>query len=490
MEQKSSRALGLARSVVIGLLSLTGVIGCGGDSAPGTSPLVDASTPQDSGSHAQDDASTIGNGDGDDDPSVVDDDASTGDGDGDGDDASVVDDDASTGDGDGDDDDASVVDDDASTGDGDGDNAPGDGDGDGDLSPVFLFAATGYDDAFAEVSELVAVDLVTNSLLWTFSPNDMGADVRESAGRAFLLGQNKDILHIVSPRTGVVANLDLRVEAGTPVGLTDIVVVPGSDVAFLSLAQANQIAVVDLGSNTVTQRIELVDFVDPSDGDKSAEPRRGFYSQTSGLVYFLLNRHDYTAGFGECPSFKNLLIAIDPETLTIADINGAEDGTAITLNLLNSYFISPVNAENEVTLMAGGCYSMSTYQYAFGGLETVSLATGVTNTLYTSPGDDPLQGFLVMGPELALVNRTHPGTFMPTLWNRWNFASPSLGVALLGIPRVPARESEDSVVGVALNEGGTAYQVQRRILSTETTEVLLELTSEQLPTPRSSAVAF
>ncbi len=354
---------------------------------------------------------------------------------------------------------------------------------------MFLFTALGYDVELSRLSELVAVDLVTNSLLWTL-PDDFNAELRESAGRAFLLGPTEDILHIVSPRTGVAANLELRVEAGTPVGLTDIVVVPGSDMAFVSLSRANQIAVVDLASNTVTQRIELADFVDPSDGDGSAEPRRGFYSQASGLVYFLLNRHDYTAAFGTCPSFKNLLIAIDPQTLTLADINGAEAGTAIALDLLNPYFISPVNAENEVTLMAGGCYSLATYEYALGGLETVSLATGVTNTLYTSPGDDPLQGFLTMGPELALVNRTHPGTRMPTLWNRWNFASPALDAALFGIPGIPARESEDSVVGVGLNDEGTAYQVQRRTLSTETTEVLLELTSERLLAPRSSAIAF
>ncbi len=463
MKTKSTNAVQYA---LVAWLGFSGAVGCGNDGSSDRPAVVDVAAPdEDSGAQVQDDASTQGDGDGDTTPGDGDGDTTPGDGDGDGD--------TTPGDGDG-----------------DGDTTPGDGDG--ESKPVFLLTTSAYDEAFEEVTELVAVDLATKSLLWTSSPNDSDADLRESAGKVFVLGRNTDMLHMVSPRTGIVAELSLRVDAETSVGLVDIVVVPGSDTAFVSLAQANQIAVLDLASNSVSQRIDLADFVDPSDADGSAEPRRGFYSEATGLVYFLLNRHDYLAAWGTCPSFKNLLIAIDPETRTIVDINGAEAGTALALNLLNSYFISPVNAQSEITLMAGGCYSMATFAYVSGGLETLSLTTGSTTTSYVSPSDDPLQGFVVLGPALALVNRTDPGTFTATLWNRWDFASPSLGDAVFEVPGIPARESADSVVGVVVADGDdeSVLQVRRRTLSTASTEVLVERAVIPFTSARSSAIVF
>lgn len=304
-------------------------------------------------------------------------------------------------------------------------------------------------------SEVAAIDREHGCVLGRSTFADSDTVPRVSGGQGFVVQRTKGVLSVVSETAQVTSNVDLngeRMDGGTAVNPHDVVYVApngGAAKAYVSLYGASAIAVVDLTNGEVTSRVDLSSLHDPSDSDGSSDPDVGFYDATTGHVYFVVQRIDIFSGTApdytiKCPPVPSVLVAIDPATDKVVDLNGAADGFALPLSFVSPGAVAVDTTGHRAIVMSSGCAD-TTGKRVKAGFEAVDLSALTVGTLLTSTAGY-LSGFTLTTPNSAVV-WSYDDNFA-LHYNLWGTTSTELGAELTGVPDNPVAESSTDLLGV------------------------------------------
>jgi hypothetical protein len=351
---------------------------------------------------------------------------------------------------------------DASTNDGGGTNPPVDaGPGPeavlcadaGSPASALLVGGTTFCMSGCATSEVAAIDVAHGCVLGRATFSDSDIVPRVSGGQGFVIERTKGALSVVSSTAEVISTIDLNADPSVDGGAGalnphDVVYTPPK--AFVSLYGESAIAVVNVQSGHVQSRVDLSSLHDASDSDGSSDPDVGFYDDMTKRVYFVVQRTDLFSGKApdfaiKCPQVPSVLVAIDPMTEKVVDLNGAADGFALPLS-----FIAPADVAVDATnrraiILSNGCAD-STGKRVKAGIEAVNLDTLALTTLYTSTSGF-LSDFTLLTPMSGVVTSFDDN--FATHYNLWGTASQQLGAELTGVPDMPVAEDTDSLLGVA-----------------------------------------
>ena len=232
--------------------------------------------------------------------------------------------------------------------------------------------------------------------------------------------------------------------------------------AYVPVLNQSVVVVLDLAKGTVSHRIDLGEFVDPSDNDLSADPWQGVYDAKKGIVYFLLQRIDITSfeGFNlPCSGVTALIVGVDVATDKVVDLNGDTDGVALELSLANPNSISLNAAGTQLTVLANGCYDKTVVKQK--GIELLDLTTGKTDVVYTDTSEDYLSKLIPLVDSNVLLNSG-------IKWYHLDLALGTLGTELENVPSAPSFDGKD-LIGV-----GTGSSVVRYDLTAGTSTTISE----------------
>jgi hypothetical protein len=341
------------------------------------------------------------------------------------------------------------------------------GDADAASGPAALLFGTTTD--FRQ-TVVTTADLELGTVRTAAPFSDGDAVTKASGGKAFVLLRSEDTVYVMnaagSPLLG--RPIVLGVEGGSAQNPHDIVAVPGSSTAFVSLYNSGEIAVVDTTTSAVLSRIDLSAFKAGSDADGSPDPDIGLYAPSTNRVYFLIQRIDQTGFPIPCEGVKSLLVGIDPATRALADINGPAAGEAIELQLFSPGDMALSPDGNRLLIVANGCARPGDGggARALHGIEAVNLRTGYSSVVHAPANSNFFSRLVVLGPGSALVESFDDS--FNELWNRWDLTSDALGPALSGLPMGVVAESADTVLGIddASTDAGTAFNFVRYRVST------------------------
>src|SRR5260221_1127920 len=192
----------------------------------------------------------------------------------------------------------------------------------GPLSGVVLIAGTDF-----STLEVAAIDLATGDALGRTTLTSGDSALVSSDGRGFVLDRTAGALVVLSPTGTLERRIDLSGGDAAPTYLNahDSVVVPGGSKAYVSLFDKSAVVVVDVDAGTVIRTISFASLLDPSDTDGSVDVDRGFYDPVSKRAYFAAHRVNVNDLFSapyllHCPPVPSLLVAVDTETDTVADL--------------------------------------------------------------------------------------------------------------------------------------------------------------------------
>jgi hypothetical protein len=393
-----------------------------------------------------------------------------------------------------------------------GPDAPGDATADADdLSDlpaptgVLVAAAT---DFVAGTTEISTVDLATNAVIGNFTVSDFDAVPVADGQRGFVLERSNGVLHILDQNGESEWAVDLKAmpsggdagagdagtgDAGTdagdagpvtpsPVNPHDVVVVPGnggSSMGYVSLYDANAIAVVNLDTGAIVTRIDLSSFVASGDADGHAEVDSGYYDATTGRVYFTLHRLDLTTSVEEtsympvCSDVKSLLVGVDPATNAVVDINGVAAGVAVELALAGPADLVWDAAGSRLLLAANGCYDPADggTGRARHGIEAVTLSSGNASVLYAPSSPDFLSRVIPVSADELIVESIEP-EFFATEHRPWGIGDAALGALLAGVPNFPVSDTEESLIGITTPVGGLGNVTRYRIANGASVDLL------------------
>lgn len=307
---------------------------------------------------------------------------------------------------------------------------------------------------FATQSEVASVDIESGKVLNAETYSDGDVAVLSSAGLGFALERTNDQVHLLEAGK-IKTSFDLR-DLGTDV-------VTKTNKAYVPVLNQSLIVVLDLAKGTVSHRIDLGEFVDPSDSDLSADPFAGVYDAKKGVVYFLLQRIDiatYDASFHlPCSGVTALIVGIDVATDKVVDLNGDTDGVALELSLANPNSISLNAAGTQLTVLANGCYAKTVVKQK--GIEVLDLTTGKTGVVYEDTSEDYLGKLIPLVDSNVLLNTG-------IKWFHLDLALGTLGTELENVPSSPSFDGKD-LIGV-----GTGSSVVRYDLTAGTSTTISE----------------
>jgi hypothetical protein len=330
-------------------------------------------------------------------------------------------------------------------------------DADATATSPLLVGGTTYCKTCA-TSEVAAIDVAHGCVLGRATFTDYDTIPRVSGGQGFVLQRTNGVLSVLSKTAEVTSNIDLNEDPSVDGGATrldpqDVVYVSpngGFPKAFVSLYYADAIAVVNMQSRHVQSRVDLSQFHDASDSDGSSDPDVGFYDATTNRVYFVLQRTDLNSATApdfaiHCPPVPSVLVAIDPTTDQLVDLNGAATGVALPLS-----FVAPADVAIDATgrralVLSNGCAD-TTGKRIKAGIEAVDLDTLALTTLYTSTSGF-LNDLTLLTPNSGVVTSFDDN--FATHYNLWGTASQQLGAELTGVPDMPIAEDATSLLGVA-----------------------------------------
>ncbi len=327
---------------------------------------------------------------------------------------------------------------------------------------------------FATAAEFVAVDLGNGSVLSDTVYPDQDSIPVSHGGLGFILEQTRGRVNTLCGDGSIHFPIELdHADGGIGSNPHDVVPVPGTTKAYVSLYGANRIAILDLSTGAVTGSVDVGRFLDPSDHDGLVETDVGVYDPTTKLVYFALQRLSSFA----CPEVPSLLIGIDPATDSVVDLpggpatgraDGGKSDAGKGSGAIALHFVSPSSLAldgGRLFVLASGCQFKEEdggEKQVRHGIEVVTLATGTTTPVYTPTTQNFLTGVSLIG-DGALVSR-YSVDFSSILWNRWDLSSPDLGAALSGVPDAAVVETANTLVGtemISSTDGGSAEAVVR-----------------------------
>lgn len=306
---------------------------------------------------------------------------------------------------------------------------------------------------FATKTEVATVDLGRACVIGRAVVADSDAVPVVSDGRPFVLERTSAALDVLSPSGTVVRRIDLGgPDGGTSPNPHDVVVVPGGSKAYVPMYGVNQIAIVDVSTGSRKGSVDLSSLMDAADTDGAVDADAGFYDPVTQRVFFTLQRidvstvkaPDYQLG---CTGGKGLLIAVDPASDTLVDLNGGASGVGVELSLVSGS-ATPDLANRRVLLPSAGCFRPEDggSVRVLHGVESVNLSTYTTSVLYAPTTQDFVSRLVLLGTD-ATALQTFDSSFT-TLWNLWAPSSPTLGAALTGVPGSAVALEADTLVGL------------------------------------------
>lgn len=345
---------------------------------------------------------------------------------------------------------------------------PGDG---GAVGPVVLVSGTDY----TTTTEVVTVSLGTGQVIGRSTFSDGDAVPAASDGTAFVIERTAGALDVLTQAGTVERRILLEnADASSGVNPRHVVKVPGSAPrkAYVSLYDGNAIAVVELDTGVVTKTIDLSGLRDPGDTDGSVDVDSGLFDTTTGRAYFSVERidrntiNDKTSYHLTCPPVPAVVVAIDPATDSLVDLNGSDAGTAYSLALVSHSAMVQVPGTSTALLLAEGCFEAADGggARAHHGIEALDLATGATEVRYAPTSGDYLAALELFGATSAAVQTADE--FYTYFWHAWNTGSPTLGAELLCVPEGAVAAGSDALVGVIPH--GTNWDVASYAPSTGT----------------------
>ncbi|HVW29749.1 MAG TPA: hypothetical protein VHC69_30505 [Polyangiaceae bacterium] len=281
-----------------------------------------------------------------------------------------------------------------------------------------------------------------------------------SAGKGFILERNKE-RDVVTPldQDGIPA-AHIALGAALPDGGSSMAVwhnphdvaVVGTK-AFVPLYNTSQVAVLDLGNDTVASTIDLSSFLDPTDADGSIELDRAFYDASSKLVYFLADRIDLTR-YDTCLDFPALLIAFDPSTNQVV-------GTPLSLKLESPAQAAFDAPNRRVWIASSGCADGSTRKLS--GVESVDLSSQTSTIAYNPPDGVNAAGLIVFDETSALL-AAYDDQYLP-VWSRLNLVTGKLGSLVVpAIPDGAIADGPDAVLGVVFQTDAQTGSVTQSLV--------------------------
>jgi hypothetical protein len=278
---------------------------------------------------------------------------------------------------------------------------------------------------FMTATAVSSVALDTGKIEGTTEFADKDGIAFSSAGLGFAIERTNDKVDLLDGNA-IKTTFDLK-----DLGNGDTVAL--ADKAYVPLLQQSLITVLDLKAGTVSSRIDLSKYNDPSDSDGSADIGAAVYDSTKKIAYFVLGRIDFTtfdaAGHLPCSTTKALIVAIDATTDEVIDLNGTADGEAAELSLTSPSSVS-LAADGSLVVLADGCYTDTTLKNS--GVEVVDTTTGLSQIVYASKSGDFLGKLVLTGASDALL-----GTFDSSFtshWYKFDLTAGKLGDELIGVP--------------------------------------------------------
>lgn len=340
------------------------------------------------------------------------------------------------------------------------------------FSGVLLVGATDY----TSTTKVDAITLTTGAVAGSATYADGDAVPDSSGGVGFVLERTNGALNVLTA-TGTVAHRVLlqTADGGTGSNPHDVLVVPGSSPrkAYVSLYGANAIAVVDIDAGTVTGTIDLSGFQAAGDTDGTVEVDSSLFDATTGRAYFVLDRIDQNTAYQnpgyllECPAEPGLIVAVDPATDTLVDLNGSDAGTGgHALGLVSHGALVQDPGSGKALAIAAGCFATTDggSPRSKQGVESIDLQTGVVTTVLAPSTENYLNYVEILAPGSALI-QSFDANYV-TLWNAWSTSSATLGAAYDCVPE--GAEAVDSDVVIGANFSGLDVRVVEHRLSTGT----------------------
>lgn len=354
-------------------------------------------------------------------------------------------------------------------------SAPSDA-GLGTLQGVLLVGGTNY----TSTTEVVALSPATGAVLGRVTYADGDAVPAASGGVGFVLERTNGALDVLTSSGAVAHKVALTAaDGGTGTNPHHVVVVPGSSPrkAYVSLYNANAIAVVDIDAGTVKKTIDLSSYLDPTDSDGSVDVDSGLYDAATGRAYFALERIDLNTAWvapyeQACPPVPALVVAIDPATDMLVDLNGSDAGTGFSLGLVSPSAMVQDPGSGKALILAEGCFKKidGGSERVLHGVESLDLATGATTTLLSPTSPNLLADLEILGAGTGVIESYAPN--YSALWNGWNVDSPALGPSYSCIPEQSVVANQDTLFGATFT--GTSASVIAYRLSQGSGSVLVQ----------------
>jgi hypothetical protein len=339
-------------------------------------------------------------------------------------------------------------------------------------SGLLLVAGTDY---FSS-TEVAAIDLGSGNLSATLSIADGDAVPAASGGRGFVLQRGKDVVLSL----GADGAIDKTIAVGgagsttNPTGIAAI-----GTTAYVTLYEANQIAVLDLAQGSVSKTIDLSQYLATGDADGSVDVSNPIHDPATGRVYVTLARVDLTTAGPPsyqlaCPSVPALMLAFDAATGDPVDLNGPAAGNAVELLLHNPSDVALDAEGSRLLVLAAGCFAPGAAGTARTGhgIEGFDLKTSTTSVLLVPADASFFSRILHVGGDQTLVNRFDES--FGEHWNRWKIADAALGAELSGVPAGPTYDGAGGLLGVTFSssDGGSSASVVRYDLASQTATVV------------------
>jgi hypothetical protein len=330
-----------------------------------------------------------------------------------------------------------------------------------------LFAGTDFTSA-----ELAVVALNPDTVEGQLPLADQDSVAAASGGSGFVLERGIGDVIVLDPaqpwtaKTTIDINdsLDAAPYASNP----HAVVLTTGTKAYVARYASNLVAIVDVGSGSVTGHLDLSAYVAPDDTDGLVDVTDAAYDPGSGRAYFLLQRinqfdygqaPDYVAA---CLASRAEIVGVDVTSNSIVDLNGAAAGDAIDLLGDDPIALTPDFANARILVPDTGCYQASDAGADGGpsprtgrGVESVALATATPSWLYQSHVLDRLSGLIFVDGTRAFVNQGSD-------WFAWNPTQTTLGGVVASFPEAPFYDGSGRIVGVSSAtglDGGTVWSV-------------------------------
>ncbi len=285
-----------------------------------------------------------------------------------------------------------------------------------------------------------------------------------SGGQVFALERTRDVVHVFED--GKLRKFSEQQASGIALGDGEsslnpqtVVVVPGQDRAWVPLYNQPKLVQIDLVKGSVEQTLDISEFQDASDADGSPDAADGVYDPETKLVYFTLQRIDLSSFPIACAARRSLLIALDPETSKLVDLNGDADGKAVALTLTNPSSLSLEAEKGRLLILATGCTDAETGERAEQGIEAFDLKTRKTKVLYEAPAAEYHTSLTrVSDGQYLLGGYDAAWASVHALWNE---EKNQLGAPLANVPKGAVAFEPGSLLGVRAPEaeGATGYEL-------------------------------